>query len=360
MNPLISQRLLNQKLVGSDLRTPAEIVSWLGAVQSQDYGGAKWALGLRAPGLAEADVDRAFDEGTILRTHVLRPTWHFVAPADIRWMLALTSPRILAANRHYCRRNGLDEKVLARSRRVLERALSGGRFMTRSALGAVLARAGIAGGGQRLAYLMMDAELQQVICSGPRQGKQFTYALLEERAPRARALAGDEALAELAKRYFASHGPATVRDFVWWSGLTVKQAKTGLDALGRKAASDAADGVTYWSVPGPSSSVKKPPPGVPAVYLLPNYDELMNALRDRGLFLDASGPPPAGAFARLPHQLAIDGTLRGAWRRAMAARAVTIAVRPFRPLSRMEKTALTGAVARYGRYSGLPAQLAIV
>ena len=357
MNPLVRQRLHNQKLVESDLRTPAEIVSWLGAVQSQDYAGAKWALGLRAPGLTEKDVDRAFDDGKILRTHILRPTWHFVAPADIRWMLALTGPRVLAGNRHYTRRNGLDEKVLARSRRVLERALGGGRFMTRTALGAVLARAGIEGGGQRLAYLMMDAELQQVICSGPRQDRQFTYALLEERAPRARALAGDEALAELAKRYFASHGPATVRDFVWWSGLTVKQAKTGLEALGRQAVSDAFDGFTYWSVPGPTPSVKRT--RLPAVYLLPNYDELMNALRDRGLFLDASGPPPAGAVARLPHQLAIDGTLRGAWRRTIAARGVTVAVRPFRPLSRMEKTALTRAVASYGRFSGLAAEFVI-
>jgi hypothetical protein len=232
--------------------------------------------------------------------------------------------------------------------------------MTRTALGAVLARAGIAGGGQRLAYLMMDAELQQVICSGPRQGKQFTYALLEERAPRARALSGDEALAELTRRYVASHGPATARDLAWWSGLKVKQAKTGLDALGREAVSGAVDGVTYWSVPGPSPSVKQTQPVVPRAYLLPNYDELMNALRDRGLFLDAPGPPPPGAFAGLPHQLAIDGALRGAWRPTMAACAVTVAVRPFRPLSRLEKKALESAVARYGTFSGRATELDIV
>jgi hypothetical protein len=315
---------------------------------------------LRVPGLTDADVDRAFDTGAILRTHILRPTWHFVAPADIRWMLALTSPRILAGNRHYCRKNGLDEKVLARARRVLERALTGGRFMTRTALGVVLARAGIAGDGQRLAYLVMDAELQQVICSGPRQGKQFTYALLEERAPRARALDGDEALAELAKRYFASHGPATVRDFVWWSGLTVKQAKTGLETLGRAAVSDTLNGLTYWSVPSAASAGTRPRAGAPIVHLLPNYDELMNALRDRSLFLDPSGPPPAGAFVGFPHQLAIDGALRGAWRRTVTGRAVTIEVRPFRPLSRNEKPALADAVARYGTFISLPAALEIV
>jgi len=358
---IVQQRLANQRLVRSDFGAPAEIVSWLGAVQSQDYAGAKWALGLRMPGLTEADVDRAFDEGAILRTHILRPTWHFVTPADIRWMLTLTSPRILAGNRHYCRRNGLDEKVLARGRRVLERALAGRRFQTRTTLAAVLARAGIAGGGQRLAYLMMDAELQQVICSGPRQGRQFTYALLEERAPRGRALAADEALAELTKRYFASHGPATVRDFVWWSGLTVKQAKTGLEMLGRKAASDMVDGITYWSIPAAAPTVTKGARADgPTVYLLPNYDELMNALRDRGLFLDASGLPPAGAFVGLPHQLLVDGALRGAWRKTIGPRAMTVAVRPFRPLSRAEKTALANAVARYGTFSGVPAELAVV
>ena len=351
------QRLRNQKLVQSDARDLVGVVSWLGAVQSQDYAGAKWALSLRVSGLSDADVDQAFDAGAVVRTHILRPTWHFVAPDDIRWMLALTGPRVLAGNRLYCRKSGLDEKVLARSRRVLEKALGGGKFMTRTALGAVLARAGIAGDGQRLAYLMMDAELQQVVCSGPRQGKQFTYALLDERAPRARVLANDEALAELTRRYFASHGPATVADFVWWSGLTVKLAKTGLEILGRTVVSETIDGYTYWSVPSGASARKKPAAQGPIVHLLPNYDELMNALRDRRLFQDAAGPPPAGAFEGFPHQLAVDGVLRGAWRRTVTGRAVTIDVRPFRPLSKDEKAALADAVARYGTFLDLPATL---
>ena len=207
---------------------------------------------------------------------------------------------------------------------------------------------------------MMAAELDQVICSGPRQGKQFTYALLDERAPRARVLEADEALAELTKRYFASHGPATVRDFVWWSGLTVKQAKAGLEMVGRAAVSDTVDGVTYWSVPSATSGRKRTGGSDPAVYLLPNYDELMNALRDRDLFLDPSGPPPRGAFEGFPHQLAIDGTLRGAWRRTVSARDTTITVRPFRPLSRIEKQGLAAAVEHYGTFLNLPAVLTIV
>ncbi len=359
MTDILLQRLRNQKLVQSDARDLVGVVSWLGAVQSQDYAGAKWALSLRVAGITDAVVDLAFDAGAIVRTHILRPTWHFVAPADIRWMLALTGPRVLAGNRLYCRKSGLDEKVLARSRRVLEKALSGGTFKTRTALGEVLGRAGIAGGGQGLAYLMMDAELQQVVCSGPRQGKQFTYALLDERAPRARLLKEDEALAELTRRYFASHGPATVADFVWWSGLTVKLAKTGLEILGRAVVSDTIDGSTYWSVPSGASARKRPAATGPIVHLLPNYDELMNALRDRRLFQDPAAPAPAGAFEGFPHQLAIDGVLRGAWRRTLTSRAATIEVRPFRTLSKTEKAALADAVARYGTFMNLPAQLVI-
>jgi hypothetical protein len=350
---ITAQRLLNQKLVRSDIRTPVEIVSWLGAVQSQDYTGAKWALGLRSPGLTDADVDRAFDDGEILRTHILRPTWHFVLPQDLRWMQQLAGPRLKAGNRHYCRLNGLDDKILSRSRKIIEKALGDGRYHTRTALGGVLARAGIKGGGQRLAYLMMDAEIDHVICSGPRQGKQFTYALVDERAPKARALTVDEGLAELTRRYFTSHGPATVLDFVWWSGLTVKHAKTGLDMLGKAVASETVDGKTYWFAPSGKRSA--PTKTEPTVYLLPNYDEYLNALRDRSLALDPAGPvPTTSAFVGVPHQLVIDGILRGAWKRVTTARSISLVVRVFRALNRQELDALDRAVTRLARFVQMP------
>ena len=192
------------------------------------------------------------------------------------------------------------------------------------------------------------------------RGKQFTYALIDERAPGGRTLTGEEALAELTRRYFASHGPATVRDFVWWSGLTVKQAKRGLEMLGRGGVSEAVDGLTYWSVPSAARPKSVTRTVSPVVYLLPNYDELMNALRDRDLFEDGDGTIPRDAFVGFPHQLAIDGILRGAWRRTLGAGSVTIAVRPFRPLSKNEKSALADAVARYGTFMNLPAELTIV
>ncbi len=259
---LIVDRLRNQRLVASACKTPEAVVAHLGAVQSQDYTGAAWAVGQRAPGLTAADVEAAFTAGRVLRTHVLRPTWHFVAPADIRWMLALTAPQVHARLRTYDQSLELDTKVYSKARVVMERALEGGQFLTRIELGAALRRARIVAAGQRLAHLAMHAELEGSICSGPRRGKQFTYALLAERAPKARTLAREAALAELARRYFASHGPATLRDFVWWSGLRVKDAAAGV-ALGKVDA------------------LKTPPeactaPG--ANYLFSNYDEYPDCL----------------------------------------------------------------------------------
>jgi len=223
-------RLRNQRLSGGRFQTPQDVVRWLGAVQAQDYGGAKWALGLRMQRARDADIEAAFSDGRILRTHVMRPTWHFVAPEDIRWMLALTAPRVSAAMAPYNRRLELDATVFRRSQRAMVRALRGGRQLTRQELKVVLVQAGVhADGVQRLAHIVMQAELDAVICSGPRRGKQFTYALLDERVPMVRVRSRDDSLTELARRYFTSHGPAQLHDFAWWSGLSIADARAGLD-----------------------------------------------------------------------------------------------------------------------------------
>src|SRR5205085_9873252 len=174
---LLRHRLHNQQLTRSKFTDPAAMVAWLGAVQSQDYFGAKWALAQRLPGATDASLDRAFNEGAILRTHVLRPTWHFVAPADIRWLLALTGPRVLAISAPYFRANGLDAAVFKRTHPVITTALQGGKFLMRSELAAALKEAGLGQSGLGLTYAVIEAELTGLICSGPRRGKQFTYAL---------------------------------------------------------------------------------------------------------------------------------------------------------------------------------------
>jgi len=351
---LISHRLRNQKLTRSSFRRPADVVAWLGAVQAQDYTGAKWALGQRANGLTDVEVDRAFDDGAILRTHVMRPTWHFVTPADIRWMLALTAPRVSALMAHYDRKLELDAAVFARSHAVLERALRGGRHLTRAELAAALARARIVALGQRLGHLMMRAELDGVVCSGPRRGKQFTYALLEERVPPARPLTREEGLAELSKRYFTSHGPATARDYVWWSGLSTRDAKAGIEMVKPAFQRAAQDGMSYWFAPSKAAVPQRP---WPFAYLLPNYDEYGIAYKDRDVLMDRSLIVPPTVSIAFQHLVVLNGRYIGGWRRTLTATAAGVAVRPLRSLKKDEVRAIAGEAERYGRFLNLPVTL---
>jgi hypothetical protein len=351
VNDLILRRLANQRLASSSCRTPQDVVSWLGAMQSQDYAGAKWAIGLRARVTGD-DVERACNEGAILRTHILRQTWHFVARDDLRWMLALSGPRVNTVNAHYYRKLNLDERAFSRSRALIERTLRDGRHLTRPELRTALARAGIVAHGPRLAFLIMRAELDAVICSGPRRGNQLTYALLDERVPRAKSIARDEALAELARRYFASHGPATLKDYVWWSGLTVRDAKAGIDLAGSALTREEADGLTYWSVDGRAQR----PMRSPTAFLLPNYDEYLIAHKDRGLVI---GPGSGDGVTRIKdpfmHHLVVDGRLAGSWTRTVRASAVVVGCSTYARPTEATRRAIDAAVQRLGRFMGLPA-----
>ncbi len=345
---VVQQRLRNQHLASAWLKQPVEIVQWLGAVQAQDYAGAKWALGLRLPDVADDEVERAFTDGTILRTHVMRPTWHFVASADIRWLLALTAPRVHAVNGHMYRKCELDPQTLRRSLRVMAKALQGGRQLTRDELRAVLSKAGIAADDNlRMAYVVMHAELEGLVCSGARQGKQFTYALLEERAPQAKTLERDEALCELILRYFASRGPATCQDFVWWSGLTMADAKRGVEAAQSQLEQTVFNGQTNWfaeAAPIASDSAQ-------AAYLLPNYDEYGIAYRDRSAMFDAE----RGSQLIFNHLIVINGRLAGTWKRTLKKHEVVIETNTFVPLTKVEDRAVAAAVRQYGVFLGLPA-----
>lgn len=355
---LVSERLHNQFLTRPGRRDPAQVVAALGAMQAQDFPAAKWAIALRAPGCDSAGVEEAFNSGVILRTHVLRPTWHFVAAADIKWMLELSAPRVHAANAYYYRQSGLDAKVFAKSCAMISRVLEGGQYQTRAELAVALKRAKVPAEGLKLAYLMMHAELDGVICSGPRRGRQFTYALLSERAPTARTLARPDAIAELTSRYFASHGPATVRDFVWWSGLTVKDAELGLEAARPKLHHETIAGRVYWSGAPRSASASK---GCIAL-LLPNYDEYLIAYKDRGAVVDSARA--ANIVARsngaFPHHLVIDGRLAGSWARTLKGNSVLIEVAPYHKLTPAQSRAVMSAADAYGEYLALPASLSIV
>jgi hypothetical protein len=350
------QRLHNQYITRAKRGSAADLVAALGAVQAQEYPAARWGLSLRmSPATTEAEIARAFDEGRILRTHVLRPTWHFVTPDDIRWMLELTAPRVQRTIAHYARRSGLDQATLTRAARVFERSLGDGRFLTRAELGGRLGRAGIAASGVRLALVTEHAELEGVICSGPRRGNTFTYALLAERAPRARRMSRDESLAELARRYFSSHGPATVRDFVWWSGLTTLDARRGLEL--NRARHQVVDGLTYWTV-GRASAADSTDGGV---RLLPIYDEYLVAYRDRDAVPHRASTVQArsGRPVAFHHAIVIRGQVAGTWSTARRASELVLEAVLFRRLTAPERHALADATDRYGRFLNAPISLSI-
>jgi hypothetical protein len=352
---IVRHRLHNQLLSQTELIQPNQVVARLGAIQSQDYAGAKWALAQRTKGLTDVEIDQAFNEGKILRTHLMRPTWHFVAPEDIRWMLALTGPRVHVGNAFMYRQVELDKPIIHKSYKVLEKALQGHRHLTRTELASDFEKAGILAEGQRLSYFMMSAELDGIICSGPRRGKQFTYALMEERAPNARKLNYDEALAELTQRYFSSRGPASLQDFTWWSGLTMADAKKGIEILKPQFVEEMFDGKMYWYDPSVAAVMEKSP----AAHLLPNYDEYFIGFKDRSAIgeivrqfnLDANNP------AFIAHIIIIDGQIVGGWKRTFKKDAVIIELNLLTKLTKVENLAILAAIEQYSKFLDLPVQL---
>jgi hypothetical protein len=281
-----------------------------------------------------------------------------VAPPDIRWVLAIGGPRVRQTNSHWHRRNGLTPRAVARGVDVIARALEGHRHLTRQELAAELRRSRIRVEGQALAGVVMEAELEGVICSGPRRGAQFTYALLDERVPPAPARSLDESLQELTRRYFTSHGPATVRDFVWWSGLTVAQAKAGLSLAGETLTSREIDGKTYWLNPALAPRRFRSP----LVHLLPIYDEFLIAFKDREWctpVLTSSAGVPALTPNTFVHQLVIDGRVEGFWTITARKEEVSVSVAPFGRLAPAHHAAVAAAAQRYGRVLQRPVTLTV-
>ncbi len=349
---MIARRLDNQGLLHTRFDSPAEVVRWNLAVQAQDYAGAKWSLGQRLDGVTDTDLDALFDRGELLRTHAMRPTWHLVLPEDLRWLLALTSPRVQAANRTRYRDLGLDEATRERGRETIRGAIADAGPLSRNAIGAVLEDAGIDPAGQRLAFLLMDAELEAVVCSGPRQGKQHTYALFDDRVPPEPPRAREAMLAEMAERYVTSHGPVTPHDLSWWSGLTVRDARAGLALAGDRLARIEIDGAEWWHAPGHVS----PTPEPPLVRLLQPWDEYALGFRAHNPVWDPDVlklQTPKGVLWNA-NLIAVDGILSGGWRRQANARDVQIRTILPTPLDDRYRAALDETAAMYAAFLGRP------
>jgi hypothetical protein len=349
------RRLHNQRLWGSPLETPEGVIRWLAAMQSQEFAYARWSVAQRANGVTAGAIDRAFADGAILRIHVIRPTWHFVSPADIRWILEISAPRVHALNAYYYRQLGVDASLAARTNTQFARSLEGGRQLTRKEMATVLQSAGISANGIKLAYLLMRAELDGVICSGELRGKQHTYALLADRVPEAMTLDRDEALAEFTRRYFVSRGPATLKDYLGWSSLTATQGKTGLEMVKEQLEHEVVDGRTYWFA-APSTNGR---PKSPVVDLVQGYDEYVMSYSESRDVLFRPGPATARPLDRTAfyHGILLDGRLIGHWRHVLFKDKVIIETQLDRPFGATEKQALKVAVEHYGEFLEMPATL---
>ncbi|HTK19546.1 MAG TPA: winged helix DNA-binding domain-containing protein [Mucilaginibacter sp.] len=343
-------RLQNQHLAAPQFTQPADLVYYMGAMQSQDYTGGKWAIAQRLKDATDKTIEEAFTNGDIIRTHVMRPTWHFVHPKDIRWMIQLTAPRVMTIAGTQHRQHKLDQIVFYRSENAILQALEGGKQLTRDEIAEALEQAGIATNEQRFIHIMMQMELIGLVCSGGRQGKQFTYALLDERVPATKPFDRQEAIVTLAERYFTSHGPATLQDYVWWSGLTVADAKTGLEAVKHKLNSVEVNGNTYWFTEQENISKTKSA----GAFLLPNYDEYIVSYKDRSATIavaDLNKADPRGTIFN--HTIVANGKIIGIWKRAIGKTKVNIELIPFAHLSKVNQTAIATAAKRYVKFLGL-------
>ena len=343
-------RLAAQRIEGSEFTTPADVVAWMLALQGQDLPGAKWSVGLRAPGSTLTDVDAALANGQIIRSWPMRGTLHLVPAVDIGWMLRLTGERTLRslATRH--RELGLDDATFGRAGKIATKVLEGGRSATRAELFQAFEAAGIVTAGQRGPHLIGQLHQTRQLCLGPMRGNDQAVVLLDEWVPHPRMLDREEALGEFVRRYFTSHGPATLRDFAWWTKLTVRDTTIGM-ALARKHLEELiVDDVSYWMAPGlPDRASRR-------VHALPGFDEFLLGYQDRSASLAAEHAPmtvPGNNGMFLP-TIVIGGSVAGLWRRKKTVAGVTVTPLPFGTLSARQLSGFGVAAAAYGRFLGVP------
>lgn len=347
---IANQRVINQQLAEPRESAPGAVVHWLGALQAQDYLGALWAVGLRTASTTEAKIEQALADRAIVRTWPMRGTIHFVAPADVRWMQELLTPRVVQRSQGRLKQLGLDATIIKASANLLANALAGGKQLTRPELYQILEAAGIATSNQRGLHILSQLAHQQLLCFGARQAKQPTFTLLDEWVPDAPSLPLDQALPTLALRYFSGHGPATIQDLIWWSGLTSSAAKTAIAACGSQLAHEQiGDQHYYWGQDAPVPSLAHN-----HALLLPPFDELLVGYRDRSAILDPQYstlvvPGSNGMFNPI---MVLDQRVVGTWKRTLSQQTVTLSMSPFAPLSAAQAQQFMIPAERYGQFLG--------
>ncbi|AWO01542.1 winged helix DNA-binding domain-containing protein [Chitinophaga alhagiae] len=350
---ILQYRLCHQYITASPAKTPAEVVTQLCAIQAQDFAGAKWSIGLRAPGLTDAAVEEAIADKTIIRLSSLRGTIHFLAAEDVRWVGELIKPRMVAASGSFYNSIGLSEPMFSKSHAVIRKTLEGGRQASRDELKEALEKKKIDTSGHRMNHFISRAGVDLVICCAPRRGKEFIYTLLDEWLPPAAAKqTGQDGLARLAWRYFTGHGPATAQDFAWWSGFTLTAVKAAIQSLGQSLQKITFGGQEYWMVPASAQA-----PSANQLFLLPGFDEYYIGYSDRGLLSDEATLkkliPPNGI---LQPTIVANGRIAGTWKRTMKKNTLQLEASFFSPFSDPRKKAMVKRSAEFGAFMGMPVE----
>jgi hypothetical protein len=343
-----SIRLINQQIAGSQFGKVQDLVGWMGAMQAQDFNMLKWAVGIRIPESTNQAFLEAFNQGKVIRTHLLRPTWHLVSSNDFYWMLDLTSPHLKIMLRRRLRELELTQPILNKSKSIIEKILGNGNFLTREEIMVQLENSGISTTGQRAPHILMDCELDGMICSGPLKEKKQTYALAEERVSVKNLLSREESLFELAHRYFTSHGPASLQDFIWWSGLPVRDARKALEMIKPDFASIESESQIYWfSEKTTGSEITIPD----SAFIIPAFDEFIISYRDRSDAMLAEHHKKAisnnGVFRPT---VVVNGKVVGIWRSNKKRNKVVIETEYFHKVNKKEENLVREASEKYGRF----------
>ena len=341
-------RQANQQISRPALDDPTAVVHWFGAVQAQDYLGGLWAVGLRTRGATEASVEAAIAQREIVRTWPMRGTLHFVAAEDVRWILPLLTPRVIAATASRYRSLELTDAVFTRAAKVAEKALEGGKTIRRDALYELWSAAGVATRDSRGLHLLGHLSQKGLLCFGARDGKQHTFTLLEEWVPTMKTFARDEALGRLALRYFTSHGPASVHDFAWWSGLTITESRAAVESIASRLDSEDVDGRTLWFAANKALRSSR------TAYLLPAWDEFTVAYRDRNDILDPAYAKRVNAGGGvLKPVIVVDGQVVGTWQRRLGKKGMTVSETYFTKRTRPSADVIAAATKRYAAFLGV-------
>jgi hypothetical protein len=355
MNSSIPEfRLNNQQITANKFDSPNRLVAYMGAIQAQDYLMSKWAIGLRLPKSTDSQIEAALDAGQLVRTHVMRPTWHIVAGQDVRWMLAISKKQIKSAMSSYAKDLGIDTTMYNRSKDLIIKALEGSKNLTRTEIMTEIELAGIKTSSGHAVHFMMNAEVEGIVCNGVMRGKEQTYTLLDEKVPKGLTFSYEEAISELAKRYFMSHAPATIHDFNWWSGLGMNDCRSGIESIKSDLESFQFEEKIYFI---PKDFTEIQPKN--SIFFLPAFDEYCVSYKNRNAVFNPAWHKEAitsnGIFKPI---IVVNGQVVGIWKRTIKSKFIVIETTFFDKKDRLENALIEQSLVGFSDFWGLPVEIA--